>query len=1061
MAGVSLDDLFGSGPRLLGGGSSPAESWQIDPAVQAERDGVAKQLVSAELKADPGNQALRAEFAQRFGGGRRAANPAKVALSSSEPAQPAGDIFASGPRLLDNAQPADLRQGMGLNTPTLANLKVHEPPAPRPERSMGQAVGDTAKQLAKGTNVIAGALPNLIAPDGELAKFFNDNAQTWDESQSEAYKQRRAGAQQRIQEAAKRGGTVDEILTAASEYMGDPALASGVIVETLPSMIPTIGAVKGIQLAAVARGATAARAAQLGMAGAGATNAALNAGGARQDAFQTLSELPEDAWAKDPEYVALRQQNMSHQQAAVERAKSLSLVPAAVGGIVGFLTGRTGLESALVGKGAGSAARRVGSEMLGEQVEELAPQLAGNVQANRIDPSRSITEGLGTTAVQTAIGSGPGGIAAGFSGGDQQQLPVMPPEAQTAPQPQQQAAPAAQPFQNPLATGKTLDQLSTERDQVSARIAALRDVMGRAQSRETFGEMYQQMQELEREQDILAQQMQYAVNSGAANPTAQNERTEDPDALMRRRVELVTEFVADKTQARALREADPEAWSEFLRAYRVALNPTMSATLRERAMDGIDAYFERQGLTTSLNGAYQRLEAEQPAPANIVPFAAPPVIRPGDPQGRMVAGADGTVRPAFMDEVAQPDPNEMQGQVLSSREDLMQPDPLRADARGNVGDAQGFEQLRGQEQNAQRMQDAAAETAASTPARLPYTGDAKKAAEPGAGLTMTMRDRVKRADMRMRGIDPEQNSPAMAQPEAQASTSQEIDNGQETRQTQTEAGLLTKGGGQQAQSNPAAPASSIDEAAHAAAPSPLNDLAEPTDAQKRAGNYAKGHTRIAGLDISIENPEGSTRSGTDPNGERWENRMAAHYGYIRGTVGKDKDHIDVFIKPGVEDFDGTVFVIDQKKANGQFDEHKVMLGYATEEDARKAYQDSYSEGWDGIRSVTAMDMPAFKQWIAEGDHTKPAAPVTKAKKINRALSKETNAAEPEQAAAQAEETSRPEVQAEEPAKSRSDVVWLDDGEKRVKRTRGVLMDEAEQLQADIDGISAMLKCMGA
>jgi DNA repair protein RadC/GNAT superfamily N-acetyltransferase len=35
----------------------------------------------------------------------------------------------------------------------------------------------------------------------------------------------------------------------------------------------------------------------------------------------------------------------------------------------------------------------------------------------------------------------------------------------------------------------------------------------------------------------------------------------------------------------------------------------------------------------------------------------------------------------------------------------------------------------------------------------------------------------------------------------------------------------------------------------------------PTDAQKEAGNYAKGHVKLQGLDITIENPKGSERSG--------------------------------------------------------------------------------------------------------------------------------------------------------------------------------------------------------
>lgn len=168
---------------------------------------------------------------------------------------------------------------------------------------------------------------------------------------------------------------------------------------------------------------------------------------------------------------------------------------------------------------------------------------------------------------------------------------------------------------------------------------------------------------------------------------------------------------------------------------------------------------------------------------------------------------------------------------------------------------------------------------------------------------------------------------------------------------------------------------SIDERAHDAATSPLNELPEPTDAQKEAGNYKVGRTRIAGLDISIENPEGSERRGTSPDGTSWANRMAGHYGYIRRTKGADGDQVDVFVRPGTTpDFSGPVFVIDQvDQARGGFDEAKVMLGYDTREEAERAYRDSYTPDWRGMGKIIQMDVPTFKRWIDEGDTTRPAA----------------------------------------------------------------------------------------
>ncbi|MGZ9893017.1 LPD5 domain-containing protein [Bordetella bronchiseptica] len=171
------------------------------------------------------------------------------------------------------------------------------------------------------------------------------------------------------------------------------------------------------------------------------------------------------------------------------------------------------------------------------------------------------------------------------------------------------------------------------------------------------------------------------------------------------------------------------------------------------------------------------------------------------------------------------------------------------------------------------------------------------------------------------------------------------------------------------------PGASTDAAAHEAATSPTNGLPEPSAAQKEAGNYKVGRTRVAGLDISIENPEGSERRGTSPDGTAWANRMAGHYGYIRRTEGADGDQVDVFVRPGTApEFSGPVFVVDQvDPGSGSFDESKVMLGYDSREQAEGAYRDSYTPDWRGMGKVVEMDVPTFKRWLAEGDTTRPAA----------------------------------------------------------------------------------------
>ncbi|EOI3362023.1 LPD38 domain-containing protein [Aeromonas hydrophila] len=147
---------------------------------------------------------------------------------------------------------------------------------------------------------------------------------------------------------------------------------------------------------------------------------------------------------------------------------------------------------------------------------------------------------------------------------------------------------------------------------------------------------------------------------------------------------------------------------------------------------------------------------------------------------------------------------------------------------------------------------------------------------------------------------------------------------------------------------------------------------EPTEAQKEAGNYKKGHLTLQGLDIALENPKGSTRSGTDKDGKAWQSTMAHDYGYIKRTLGADGDHVDVFIgdRPDSE----TVYVVDQvDPKTGKFDEHKVMMGFADEQAAREGYLGNYEAGWKGLGAIKAMPVESFKRWVKGGDTMSPIA----------------------------------------------------------------------------------------
>ncbi|MDR0583272.1 MAG: hypothetical protein LBG57_02840 [Treponema sp.] len=137
-----------------------------------------------------------------------------------------------------------------------------------------------------------------------------------------------------------------------------------------------------------------------------------------------------------------------------------------------------------------------------------------------------------------------------------------------------------------------------------------------------------------------------------------------------------------------------------------------------------------------------------------------------------------------------------------------------------------------------------------------------------------------------------------------------------------------------------------------------------------SGYPLQGRTRVQGMDISIENKKGSTRSGTDKDGHDWSVTMNYDYGYIRGTVGVDKDHLDAYVGPNPES--EIVYIVNQNDpVTGKFDEQKVMLGFNSEAEAKAAYLRQYDRpGFLG--NIVKMDIDTFKEKVFDmGNKGKP------------------------------------------------------------------------------------------
>lgn len=159
---------------------------------------------------------------------------------------------------------------------------------------------------------------------------------------------------------------------------------------------------------------------------------------------------------------------------------------------------------------------------------------------------------------------------------------------------------------------------------------------------------------------------------------------------------------------------------------------------------------------------------------------------------------------------------------------------------------------------------------------------------------------------------------------------------------------------------------------------------EPTEAQKEAGNYQKAHVQYQGFNVTIENPKGSTRSGTAPDGTAWSVEMPATYGYVKRTEGADGDQVDVYL--GGNPSAPRVWIVDQiDPATGKFDEHKALMGFGSREEALKTYEAGFSDGKGAQRAgaVTEMAVEQFREWVDKGDTKAPLAYKPKAAPTTR------------------------------------------------------------------------------
>lgn len=157
---------------------------------------------------------------------------------------------------------------------------------------------------------------------------------------------------------------------------------------------------------------------------------------------------------------------------------------------------------------------------------------------------------------------------------------------------------------------------------------------------------------------------------------------------------------------------------------------------------------------------------------------------------------------------------------------------------------------------------------------------------------------------------------------------------------------------------PVTPPETIDEAAR-------SGDAEATEAQQKAGNAKLGRFRLGGMVVGIETASGQMRRSHSDAPQKWEVQLkGAHYGRIQKAYSKDGELMDIFVAEGApRDYDGPVYVVNQGREDGSFDEHKVIVGADSPEVAEALYSAQYNEGFARTQSVaTFSSAKAFRKW---------------------------------------------------------------------------------------------------
>lgn len=876
---------------------------------------------------------------------------------------------------------------------------------PPPPRSTLAVANDTVIEVA---NAVAGgvsAAANFVKPGNAVSKFIDDKIiKSGEESQSDVVKASKKKFRDDVEGA---GGVGDELKAVGGYVLENPLLSAA---QAVGSFVGPGAAIKGAGAAARAVGAGAKAVERAGLAGGSAAGAAM-AGG---DAAGTAYNLASKAGATEEQ--------------ATAAGRQASVIPAAVGA-AGSLVGAERLVAGAKGFG-GNALARAGktaaAESAQEGFEEGITQYEGQRAAVPFDPSIDPTKGVAAAAgMGAALGGITGGgvsLLTGGHGGTAAPAPataplllsnepdplVAFPDGTVGRQSEVDVYLASLPEDQRAAARARMMGLAPE----AVPPAPVPDAASAEDARRSAITRLNELNQQERGEPPVAQ---VAPPDGAA-VLAQQRAAEEAA----RRVELeasraVTGPDDEILQSIGVADAPPARPSQVM-GLDSAAGPLSSAAVIAVDSGASQQLAEQAALQQAAEVAKEQGDAEQVG----LDFSAE---RPGREQLVEAHAADLRERLDFLQQQGRAggwdarliaERNRVQAELAALVPAVASPAPASTTVKEGVAQARA---RRGASKGAAPAPAAAPAQAAVVPSdavaerpsawrtnalqarkvakslgidagglRTPQivaaidARDAQVQPQPQGGEDAAAARGVRVADDGARGPvgaapDTAGQSVRGAQPD-EVAVARGADTGGVVPSVLEAVPDATRAGERQpALSEDAAPAAAVDAAAHEAATSPQNDTPEPSQAQKEAGNYKLGHLSgadVQGLRISIENPQGSTRSGTAPDGTAWINTMAAHYGYVKGTEAADGDHVDVFVGPDAATAPA-VYVVDQVNADGSYDEAKALFGFNTEAEAVAAYRASYDADWK-VGPVTAMSVDEFKAGLAAGRFKKALSP---------------------------------------------------------------------------------------